>query len=77
MCGNVGKERKTQKDPLCRPRLTQKFRTPISSREASWKDNPDDSALGNRITIKLQANCEWKKHMVHLHNVTQDLQSMC
>lgn len=26
-------------------RPTQKFKTPLSSREASWNDNPDDSGL--------------------------------
>ncbi len=28
---------------------TQKFKTPLSSREASWNDNPDDSELRNTI----------------------------
>lgn len=52
---------------------TQKFKTPLSSREASWNDNPDDSGLRNRITIKYKANWEWQKHMAHLLNDTQDL----
>lgn len=29
------------KDSVAQP--TQKFKTPVSSREASWNDNPDDS----------------------------------
>lgn len=30
-----------QDSPVTEP--TQKFKTPLSSREASWNDNPDDS----------------------------------
>lgn len=46
---------------------TQKFKTPLSSSEASWNDNPDDSGLWNRIIIKYKANKN-KKHMAHLQN---------
>lgn len=38
--------------------LTQKFKTPVSSRDANWKDSPDDSGLRETTTMNHEVKCE-------------------
>lgn len=52
--------------------LTQKFKTPLSSREASWKDNPDDSETAQQLNMYEAENIYHINEMISgfviLHN---------
>lgn len=57
----VQRERKKKENPQPVAQLTQKFKTPVSSRDASWNDNPDDSGLRETTTMKRETKCERAK----------------
>lgn len=58
--------------------LTQKFKTPLSSREASWNDNPDDSRLWNKTTLNQMWSEMWKRHIYNMtHSSASVLHNSC